>query len=208
MTHPRSPRWPGALLVALGLLGAYLRFLRPWQQRWGATDEEVRRVLPGDEAVRRPSFMATRAVTVHAPPGAVWPWIAQLGSGRAGWYSLDWIDNAGVPSARVILPQHQAVAVGDFVPFTPDGRQGMWVTAAKPHHFLLWRDREGAATWLWWLEPDGSGGTRLLTRLRTRYPWGSPWMAYYLLYDVGDIVMMRRCLLGLKARAEEQGGRP
>ncbi len=78
-----------AALTTLPIMGIsvsiYLRLIRPWQLRWGATDGEVRRAMPGDEIVARPSFNATRAVTVQAPPSLIWPWIVQIGfAGPAG----------------------------------------------------------------------------------------------------------------------------
>jgi hypothetical protein len=75
-----------------GLLGAYLRIIRPWMLRWGATDEEIGRPLPGDRLITRPGFKATRAITIAARPEYVWPWLVQLGSGRAGWM-LDPLDD-------------------------------------------------------------------------------------------------------------------
>lgn len=69
------------------LAGAtFLMLYRPWQLKWGATSEEVARSMPGDEVVNAPTFNATRAVTVAASPEAIWPWLAQIGFGRAGWY--------------------------------------------------------------------------------------------------------------------------
>lgn len=129
----------------LGLF-VYLVFVRPWQARWGATDEEVARRLPGDDVVPRPSFNATRAITIAAPPEAVWPWILQIGSRRAGWYSLDWLDNAGIPSTDRIIPELQCMDVGDFVPMTPDGKNGMWVKECDPNHFMLWWDKKATST--------------------------------------------------------------
>jgi hypothetical protein len=89
---------------------------RRWHLRWGATDAEVASAMPGDELVPHRSFTATRAITVAAPPEDVWPWILQLGTGRAGWYSYDLFDNAARPSADRILPQFQAIRTGDWVP--------------------------------------------------------------------------------------------
>jgi hypothetical protein len=66
--------------------------------RWGATDAEVAAPMPGDELVPRSSFTATRAITIDAPPEAVWPWLVQLGYRRAGWYTYDLFDNAGYPA--------------------------------------------------------------------------------------------------------------
>ena len=89
-------------LVALGLIVLYVFVVRPRTVRWGATDEEVTRPLPGDRVVRGRAYTATRAITIDAPPEDVWPWIVQIGSGRAGWYAIDRLDNGGVPSAQEI----------------------------------------------------------------------------------------------------------
>ena len=73
--------------------------------------------MPGDEIAPRPIFNATRAVTIDASPAAIWPWLVQIGYGRAGWYSaMDWFDNAGVPSADRIVPALQRLEVGDTMP--------------------------------------------------------------------------------------------
>ena len=89
-----------ALVVIL-----YLTVIRPRQLTWGTTQKEAVGALPGDDIVKAPHFVATRAITIQAPPAEVWQWIVQIGSRRAGWYSLDFIDNGNVPSSRDILPQ-------------------------------------------------------------------------------------------------------
>jgi hypothetical protein len=183
-------------------LVAYLTRIRPWQLRWGATDEEVLRFMPGDEVVSNPSFDATRAVTIHAQPEEIWPWIAQMGFRRAGWYSYDWVDNYGRPSAREIIPEHQDVKVGDLVPMGPGEESGLWIRAFDPSHWMLWADKDGNVTWCWSLYPAGGDATRLVSRIRMRYNWTSPWMLFNLLLDAGDIVMMRKSMLGIKERAE------
>ena len=191
-------------LAVLGAIafGLYMRFIRPWQLRWGATDEEVARAMPGDEVVKDPTFNATRAVTIQARPEEIWPWLVQIGCTRAGMYSYDWLDNAGIHSAERILPEFQHIAVGDFIPMTTDGKQGMWVKAFEQNQWILWVSKEDQSTWLWALYPQSESHTRLITRLRVRYTWTLPWVLYYLVGDVGDIVMMRKCLLGIKQRAE------
>ena len=114
------------LAVGLGaVVGvAYLRVVRPRQLRWGATDEEVARALPGDELVAAPTFDATRAITIEARPEDIWPWLVQVGVSRAGWYSYDHLDNLGRPSARRIIPELQGLKPGDVLPMSPDGKQG------------------------------------------------------------------------------------
>jgi len=184
-------------------LAAYWRWLRPWQLRWGATDAEVARAMPGDEIVARPHFHATRAVTVYARPEHIWPWLPQMGIGRAGWYSYDIIDNLGQPSARRILPEWQALKVGSLVPMSPVGELGLYVRAFEMHRWLLWDDRgQGKTTWVWGLYPMDEHATRLISRVRLRYDWLSPAIIFNLLLDAGDIVMMRKCMLGIKERAE------
>ena len=191
--------WVLVLAPAVALL--YLRVVRPWQLRWGATDGELARALPGDDLVARPTFDATRAVTIDAPSELVWPWLVQVGLGRAGWYSYDLLDNMGRPSARTIIPELQNLKVGDVVPMSPDGRAGPRVLAIDPGRSMVW-GAPGEATWAWLLEPSGETGTRLLTRNRVHYRWLHPSIAFNLLIEFTDIVMIRRMLLNVKERAE------
>ena len=115
--------------VALVVYGA---LVRPWSKRWGATDDEVRRSLPGDSIVAKADYVATRAITIQAPPRDVWPWLMQIGSGRAGWYSYDRLDNDGVASADRLLPEFQSLAVDDLVPMIPGSEVGVWVKEIDP----------------------------------------------------------------------------
>jgi hypothetical protein len=100
----RSIRAPLGVAALAATAIAYLMAYRPWQLRWGATDAELGRALPGDELVDSPTFDATRAITIGAPPAQVWPWLVQVGVNRAGWYSYDLLDNLGRPSARQVTP--------------------------------------------------------------------------------------------------------
>ena len=102
--------------------------------RWGATSEEVDRSLPGDGEVPHPQVASTRAIPIHAPARAVWPWLAQMGWRRAGWYSYDLIDNDRVRSAERIVPD-QGLQVGDLVPEGAD--VGWTVSALEPDRMLL-----------------------------------------------------------------------
>jgi hypothetical protein len=184
----------GVGLAVLGAVafGVYLRFIRPWQLRWGASDD----------VVKQPTFNATRAVTIQARPEEIWPWLVQIGCKRAGWYSYDWLDNLGIPSAQRIIPELQHVAVGDLIPMSPDGKQGQWVKDFEPNQWMLWWDSTGDATWYWGLSPLDESQTRLITRVRMRYHWLSPMLVFDLLVEFADIVMMRKCMLGIKQRAE------
>lgn len=185
-----------------GALLAYLSWLRPRQLRWGATEDELAAALPGDDLVPKPTFNATRGVTVNAGPGDIWPWLLQMGCGRAGWYAYDWIDNLGRPSADVIVDSLQDLRVGDIVPISPDGKHGFRVREMEAERWMLWEGEKGDTSWYWGLHPAGPGRTRLVTRVRVRYRWLSPWTIFFLAMDFGDIIMMRKCMLGIRKRAE------
>jgi len=187
-------------IIVLALI--YVLLYRPWQLRWGATDAEIRRTLPGDETVARPSFNATRAVTIHAPAEAIYPWIVQMGVTRAGWYSYDLLDNLARKSAETILPEFQNLQIGDVIPMSPDGKYGMGVKDFKKDQWLLWWDRKGDTTWVWEIHPEGADQCRLITRVRMKYDWFSFSLPFSLLVEFFDLPMMRKCMLGIKRRAE------
>lgn len=191
-------------IAIVGIVFTYLFIIRPWHLRWGASKEEINLVLPGDSYVTDPDFNATRGILIHSTPELIWKWIVQIGSKRAGWYSIDWMDNAGIKSSEKILPEFQKIEVGQFIPFTPDQKNGMWVKEFKEHKYILWVDKDAKATWIWYLYPIDETRSRLVTRLRTKYTWKGIWIMYYILYDVGDIVMMSKCMKGIKMRAENE----
>jgi hypothetical protein len=191
-------------LSALTLLG-YVAVGRPWQLTWGATPQEVARPLPGDDLIPRPTFNATRAITIAAPPAAVFPWLVQVGVGRGGWYSYDLLDNLGRPSARAIVPELQDLAAGDIVAMSPDGRQGMAVHALDAPHSMVW-STPGDTSWTWQLDETDDGGTRLLTRIRSRIRWSPMSIAFSVLLEVVDIWMLRKMLRTVRERAESMVG--
>jgi hypothetical protein len=187
-------------VVAVAFFGLY----RPWHLRWGATPEDLARSMPGDQIVRRAIFNATRAVTIDARPEDIWPWIVQIGFGRAGWYSYDLFDNLGRHSSERIVSELQHIAVGDLVPLGPGEGSGMFVKEFVPNQSMLWwTGKDGQTTWAWGLYPTSDGATRLVTRVRTPFSWRQPVSAVWLvLTEVADFPMMRKCLLGIKRRAE------
>lgn len=188
--------------ILLVLAVFYLAIFRPWQLRWGATDEEVKRSMPGDNIVDKPSFNATRAVTINAPAENIYPWIVQMGVNRAGWYSYDLLDNLARPSAEVILPKHQNIQVGDLIPMSPDGKQGIWVKDFRTTEWMLWWDKIGDTSWVWVIYSEGKSYSRLVTRVRVKYRWFSPAILFNLIIEFFDILMMHKCMLGIKRRAE------
>ncbi len=128
-------------LVALSGLSvaAYASVLRPRLRRWGATTDELRAAYPGADLIAGGKRGATMAVTIDAPPARVWPWLVQMGCDRAGWYSWDRLDNAGVESAQEIHPEWQHIDVGDRLASTPSGSAWFEVAVVEPERFLALR---------------------------------------------------------------------
>jgi hypothetical protein len=157
--------------------------------------------MPGDSVMEDATFDATRGVTIRAAPSDIWPWLVQMGYGRAGFYSYDKLDNDGIPSADSILPIYQDLEVGDFLPI---GRNtSIPVIVLEPERFLVLVFPGGGGafangTWATGLYSVGPNETRLVTRLRARPRRVSTRM----LMDLFEIVMMRKHMLGIKNRAE------
>lgn len=210
----------GAAAVA-----AYIFAVRPWHLKWGAEPEEAERPLPGDDRLPHPKVSATHAITIQAPVEKVWPWIVQMGQGRGGMYTYDWIENMmglEMRSAETILPQFQNLKVGDVIPFEPGGG-GPPVVALEPNRYLLIggeanAQSEGvfkindptpgaffAVSWLFYLEPAGAGATRLIERFRLDwYPPSLKNSIYMFAFlEPGAFVMERGMLMGIKKRAEK-----
>jgi hypothetical protein len=124
----------------IGSAAAYVLVVRPWQLRWGGTDQERDATLAGDDLIANPDLTATRAITVHAVPAQVWPWIAQLGQGRGGFYSYDALENlvgCDIHSADQIVPEWQDIKVGDQVKLHPEF--GLDVIVVEPGQALVLR---------------------------------------------------------------------
>lgn len=199
-----------ALAAAVPALVA-ARSYRRWHLTWGATPDEVAGPMPGDGLLDGAAFVATRAVTIGAPPAEVWPWLVQVGYGRAGFYSYDLLDNLGRPSVRRILPEYQTPTAGDLaapMASPPDDRNSFRVAELAAPHRLVWSKPD--STWAWRLDDRGAGGTRLVTRLKARYDAGPFLPVTLALMEIGDFPMMRRMLLGIRERAEAStlGARP
>lgn len=160
--------------------------------------------LPGDDLVPEPTFAATRAITIDARPDEVWPWIVQIGYGRAGFYSYDALDNLGHGrSAEMIEPELQDLSVGDPIPMAPvvNEETAFRVRAIEPGRWMVWE--KPSSSWVWSLHPQEGGTTRLVTRVRLRYRFTRPTvLADLILMELGDFPMMRRELLGIRRRAE------
>ena len=196
----------GTALAASGGVIAYPLFFRRWCLTWGARPGEVSMKLPGDELLSDAGLVSTRAITIDAPPAAIWPWLVQMGSGRGGAYTYDWIENlAGLHmhSARQVLPQFQHLEVGDELPLGP-GRPVMRVEVCDPERTLAIRIADGNWVWIFAIVAE-DGQTRLISRNRIA-AWGGSFpvrLFNLLVMEPGSLVMERKMLLGIKQRAED-----
>jgi hypothetical protein len=200
----------GAGLVAAAAWPAYLLTVRRWHGRWGATDEEVERPMPGDDLVQNARDVSTRAVTIRARPEQVWPWLEQMGYQRGGMYSYDWFDQLmGIldgPSADEVLPQFQKLEPGNVIPM---GSGPSWpVAAVEPHRSLVLdiRDRGLHISWSFGLYELDEVHTRLVLRIRIRVALLMGLIGLFPLSDFGQFLMTRKMLLGIKQRAEALAG--
>jgi hypothetical protein len=211
----RTSRLTNGLAAAGATAALYGLAICPWQRRWGTTRAEARRPLPGDALVPRPDYETTRAITIEAPPEAVWPWLVQLGQGRGGFYSYDWLENAfglNIHSSDHIEPNWQTIEPGDAVRMAPadrfDGAGRMDVALVEAERALVLRSPadappDQAASWAFVLAPVDDTATRLLVRLRLRAP-----LAMRLMLDPAHFIMERKMLYGIKHRAEQAVSSP
>jgi hypothetical protein len=192
----------GFALVAVILVVTF-SLLPSWIHYWGATDQEIARSMPGDELLPNPTVEWTHGVTIDAPPEEVWPWIAQLGEGRGGFYSYTFIENliAGeglYHNANRIIPELQDPAVGEVLIGTlldvEAVEPGQWLLGSGPPEFR-W-------TWVWALYPHGDGQTRLVVRMHIESEETAAGSFFDYAADVGGFVMERKMVQGIKDRAE------
>lgn len=194
---PGRVRTLGRWLTAAGVAAVVADHgvVRPWLRRWGATEDERQRRLPGDPD--DPSlFVTTRAVTVNAPAEEVWRWLVQIGADRGGFYSYDWLENlAGcdLSNADQIRAEWQQRRPGDVLYMTP--AMATRIGAVDPPRALV---IENWGSYV--IEPIDDRSCRLLARSRAAR--GSGGIAYVALIELPHAIMERKMLLGLKDRAE------
>jgi len=206
-------------LVAVGAAVVGEAVLIHLGRTYGSKARERDLVLPGDRIVGCPQVVTDHAVTIAAPPSAVWPWLLQMGWGRGGWYTARWVDRllfpANGPSAEAVVPELQDLAVGDFIPDGPPETEcGMVVEQLEPERALVlhsnshlplsWRDRaELDWSWAFVLHPLDDGRR---TRFHFRSRWTTaPWwftLGGWLVVVPADFVMSRAMLCGIRRRAE------
>lgn len=201
-TRTRIKRiFAGLGLILVVLIAGFL-VVRPFYLNWGATREEQTRSMPGDLDGRG----WTRAITVHAAPEAIWPWLVQWGQGRGGWYSYDWLENLfgfDIHTADRILPEYQTVALGEDICMA----KGFCVSKVyiiEPHRYFGWQAaaEDGSPMWSFTLGlyPAGEGETRLIIR-ESFSQAAMPPIALFML-ELPDVVMEQKALDTVRQRAE------
>jgi hypothetical protein len=181
---------------------AYFRLLRRPVLTWGATEAEAGSRLPGDELLEDADGVATRAIDIHAPASAVWPWIAQMGPApRGGAYTYDWIENLlglNMHSAATVLTEFQHPEIGDTIGL---GANRMRLERVEPERVLAWRSEDG--NWVWtFVLSQSNGTTRLISRNRFRLPRLVDRIGMVPM-EPASLLMERKMLRGIKQRAEQ-----
>lgn len=197
------------------LVAGYFFALRPWHLRWGATDEELKETLPGDEIKSEAKVQITHAITIDAPSEVVWKWLVQIGQNRGGFYSYDWLENLidlQIHSAEEIKPEWQDLEIGDFVRGAHKGwlggrfddEAGWHVVRLEPNHSLVLQETTAKGTWAFVLKPLAENKTRFLIRARGDEPitFGGK-LFHYGVMEPAHFIMERKMLLTLKERAEQ-----
>ena len=222
--HSRASDVGEGVVGAMGMLFSFATpFLRDRRSCWGVDEAIAQRVYPGDELVPDPSWSWTHGVEIDAPIERVWPWVTQIGQGKGGFYSYQWLENlAGceVQNADRVHEEWSHPKVGDELKIHPSA-PGFVVTAVREGEWLVARsqqvadgtkvlDPEAAVSWLFFLEPLPGGKTRFISRYRAHH--GDSWKARLaygpaLMEPVG-FVMDRRMLLGVKERVESAAPAP
>lgn len=205
-----------AFLVGFVLiLIVYFWLVFPWLLNWGATGAEKAMSLPGDELVPNPTYRSTRALTIAAPVEEVWPWLAQIGQDRAGFYSYTWFENillADIHNTWAIDPGWQTRREGELLPLTSrnyplglvrreEGSVGPHIRRFEANQFIV---LEGWGSFI--LRARDDGMTRFIVRGRTK-PMSLPaQILWKLFFEPGHFAMERQMMKGIKVRSEGDMG--
>jgi hypothetical protein len=211
----------GLVTAVTAFIVTYFFAIRPWHLRWGSTDEEVDMKLPGDDLIPNAKLKATHAITINAKQENIWPWLVQIGQGRGGFYSYDWIENTmglNIHTAEKVLPEYQELKVGDLIPLSKDGFGFPVAILESPKSMVLHGDtrlpgpgnapvmKPGdymAAVWGFHLVPKANGHTRLVERIFIDWnenPFNT--VFYRVFLEPGSFIMEQKMLKGIKDRVE------
>lgn len=139
LSFPERLKLKVAAIVVMAVVDVHTLLIRPWHAGWGATDDEIAESLPGDALVSQPKISSTHALTIQGSVAEVWPWLVQMGQGRAGFYSYEWIENLkglNIHNSDQILPEFQDLKVGESMPLAPDGG-GVPIAFLDPNRTLV-----------------------------------------------------------------------
>ena len=207
-----------AALEGVALIGWNLvatPFIGQRRLQWGTVGTEASDSLPGDEFVPEPKWSYTLGITVDAPPESVWPWIAQIGQGRGGFYTYQTLENivgCKIANTSEIIPDLQNPAVGGDIYIHPTAPPLRIEVLDPPNALVLFGSPAdvgsegswGMSTWQFVISPHPDGGSRLLTR--GRYDYGSDWRSRLTFgrfpIEVISFVMSRKMMLEIKGLAE------
>ncbi len=194
------------VLVVLGLVAVFV--VRPWYMRWGASDAELGMTLTGDDLKPTYEGIYTRAITIQASPEEIYPWLAQMGQGKGGLYSIEFLENLvglEMKNADTIHPEWQNINVGDLVRMGPDGKAPAPYQIAQfiPNQaFIMGHPGENGTwfdTWQFVLQPIGASSTRLI--VRSRYDL---WHNFFdVVVEPISFMMCRSMMIGIRDRAEK-----
>lgn len=196
------------------LAAAYIYKIRPWHLSWGTRREELTEPLPGDDVKPDAKVQTTHAITIDAPAAEIWKWLVQIGQGRGGFYSYDWLENLfglDIKNAEEIVPAWQDLKIGDFVRSANTewlgGKYkdltGWFVVEMEKNRALVLRDEIEQGSWAFILKPINENQTRFIARVRGNKPQNLIMKAFfYGIFEPAHFIMERKMLLTLKQRAE------
>ncbi len=198
-------------------------FLNDRRRIWGTTEDEVGKAWPGDDLVSQPKGEYMHAITINAPAASVWPWLVQIGQGRGGFYSYEFLENmigCKMRNADTIIPELQNLKVGDSIPMHPTLGNPYKVAAINPDRALILSIRVDATTgkvfepgekmpekyqnmnWLFFLDEQADGTTRLISRSRNDWNQSLGNTIFFGIFGPFTLEMDRKMLKGIKERAE------
>jgi len=210
----------GVIVAGVIIIVVYVAWFRPW--RWGSTDEEVRGPWPSDELIAEPNTSNTMAITIAAPASEVWPWLVQIGQGRGGFYSYDWLENLfgfEIQNADRIIAKFQHLQAGDRIGLHPQTTPLVVASVTPGRALVLVAGKDlgaeitidptfmrlhsyGALSWAFYLGERSDGTTRFAVRFRTRWDKSLREILHNSLLSPAYFIMQRKMCLGLKERAE------
>jgi hypothetical protein len=207
-----------AALEGVGLMAWHAiatPFIGRRRLRWGTIGTEASDPLPGDDLVPSPKWSYTLGMGVAAPPEKVWPWVAQIGQSRGGFYSYQTLENmvgCRIANTDQVLAEHQRPAVGDGIYLHPTAPPMRIEVVEPPSSLVLFgsptevgsEESWGVSTWQFAIRPEPDGTSRLLTR--GRYDHSPDWKSKLAFgrfpIEVISFVMSRKMMLGIKELAE------